>query len=94
MTTELPESITIAKAILDRVTENALVAGHSLVDDEGRWILQLGLEDSTGERQLELMEGDSFEFAGGTWRVAKVYEPNTRPRGVVAKLERVADSGE
>lgn len=98
MTSERTESITIAKTIVLDVYDGDQIVGQinggSRIDEQDRWVVRLGLAEASGHRDIEVVQGDMFEFAGSTWRVAKVYEPNTRPRGMVAKLERVDDSGE
>jgi hypothetical protein len=73
--TELPQTIQLVHGILEHVGD-AYVAGHSYVDDQGRWILQLGLGDGGGDRELNVVEGDTVEFAGATWKVATVNEPS------------------
>ena len=87
------ESLTIVKAVLLNVYDGervvGQVAGDSWIDEQGRWTLGLGLDEARGARDIDLLEGDEFEFVGGTWRVAKVYEPTTAPRGAVAELVRV-----
>jgi hypothetical protein len=88
MTDNLPDTIQLAKTILSRLGE-ADIAGDSYVDDQGRWIVELGLMDEEGSRDLKLIEGDTFDFVGRTWKVSKVYEPSIAERGPVAKLTRV-----
>lgn len=93
MQPERTEKITVAKTIRHDVREGTRVIGHvigdSLVNEQGQWVVELDLIEQSGKRGIDVVEGDEFEFAGGTWRVAKVYEPTTAPRGAVAELVRV-----
>lgn len=95
MTSERTETLTIAKTIRETVVDGQRVVGHvaggSWIDEQGRWVLGLGLSERSGSRDIDLLEGDEFEFAGATWKVTKVYEPTTATRGAVAELVRVSE---
>ncbi|MBM7783333.1 hypothetical protein [Tenggerimyces flavus] len=84
--TELPQTIEIVHGVLEHVGD-AYVAGHRYVDESGRRVLQLGLGDESGDRDVSVVEGDTFEFAGATWKVSSVYEPAAGDR--LARVVRV-----
>ncbi len=88
MSEPLPASLTLMKRMLERVDE-AGIAGHSYVDEQGRWALQLQISDGGRAQLISVFEGDSVEFAGATWTVSEVVEPTTTERGPVATLTRV-----
>lgn len=92
MASELPETITIAKTIPSRVHDDygSVVVGDSRLDDQGRWIVGLGIHDAGGDRDVDVQEGDTFEFAGAMWKVTQVREPTTATRGRVATLTKVS----
>ncbi len=88
--TELPRTMEIVHGVLEQVGD-AYVAGHSYVDENGRWVLQLGLGDGAGDREVSVVKGDTFEFVGATWKVATVYEPAAGDE--VASVVRVVAHG-
>jgi len=93
VTPERTETITVLKTVRSDVVIGQRVVGHvvgnSRIDEQGRWIASLGLIEQSGVREVDLVEGDEFEFAEGTWKVTKVYEPDPAFRSV-AQLVRVA----
>jgi hypothetical protein len=50
--------------------------------------IRLTIKDDAGEREILRHEGDTFEFAGGTWRV-KIFGGNAGTRSPVATLSLV-----
>ena len=89
MTTyELPETIELSKALLYRVG-SASMAGHTYVDEQGRWIVRISSVDDAGKHEIHIREGETLKFVGATWKLTKVYEPTTATRGPVATLTRV-----
>lgn len=70
---------------------NSMITGDSF-DDQGSWVVEIGINDESGNRGITVVEGDTFEFADATWRVDKVYEPSTNTRGLVAELTRITGS--
>ncbi|MBM7783339.1 hypothetical protein JOD67_000019 [Tenggerimyces flavus] len=88
MSEGLPASLILMKRMLERVDE-AGISGHSYVDEQGRWVLQLQISDGGRAQLVSVFEGDSVEFAGTTWTVSEVLEPTTVERGKVATLTRV-----
>jgi hypothetical protein len=65
------------------------IGGDSYLDEQGRLEVDLTVEDDVGERDIRHHEGDIFEFAGATWRVAKIFEPSLDGRSRVATLSKV-----
>lgn len=92
MTQQLPEVMEIEKTIPNRIGGSVL-GGDSYVDEQGRWIVELHVSDGESRRLLHVVEGESVEFAGMTWRVTDVVEPTTATRGQVATLRRVGEGG-
>lgn len=88
MTSDLPDTIEISKALLKHVGD-ASVAGHTYIDDQGLLIVRLSALDDAGKREIHVHEGDVFDFAGAKWRMAIVHEPTIATRGRVATLTRV-----
>ncbi|MFC7623647.1 hypothetical protein [Microlunatus sp. GCM10028923] len=105
MTNDLPESLTVQTARRISVYRNGRIAGYvtgsSRTHDDGRPLLRLGLSEESGARDLEVGEGDTFDFAGATWQVTKVnatrsqasndaLTERTGGAGTVATLTRIA----
>jgi hypothetical protein len=87
MSSHLPDTIELYESIPGLIDE-AFIAGLNYLDDQGRMEIRLTIKDDAGEREILRHEGDTFEFAGGTWRI-KIFEGNAGPRSPVATLSRV-----
>ncbi|MCO6009255.1 hypothetical protein NE236_30220 [Actinoallomurus purpureus] len=89
MTSDLPGTIELHQSIPHPLEGGTVIGGSSYLDDQGRLEVRLAIKDDAGERRIRHHEGDTFEFAGATWRVTKVFEayPGGRPR--VATLSKI-----
>jgi hypothetical protein len=75
--------------IPDRLGRGTVIGGNSYLDDQGRLEVRLAIKDAAGERDIRCHEGDTFEFAGATWQVTRVFEPTLSGRSRVATLSKV-----
>jgi hypothetical protein len=89
MTSHLPSTIELHQSIPDRLGGGAVIGGSSYLDDQGRLEVRLAIKDDTGERRIQRHEGDTFEFAGATWQVTKIFEAYMGGRPRVATLSKV-----
>jgi hypothetical protein len=89
MTSDLPDTIELHEGIPDHLGGGAALGGYSYLDDQGRLKVDMTVNDNAGERDIQCHEGDSFEFAGATWQVTKIFETYTDGRPHVATLSRV-----
>jgi Family of unknown function (DUF6406) len=89
MTSHLPNTIELHQSIPDRLGAGAVIGGSSYLDDQGRLEVRLAIKDDTGERRIQRHEGDTFEFAGATWKVTKIFEAYVGGRPRVATLSKV-----
>ncbi|MBF6332354.1 hypothetical protein [Nocardia transvalensis] len=90
MTSGQPETITIHKTILTTTASGAGVSAGSAVDDQGRWVVRLSVGSGPDSLFIDVVEGDTFQFEGDTWKVTKVFEPSTHTRGAVATISKVS----
>jgi Family of unknown function (DUF6406) len=86
MTSDLLE---IYESIPSRLGGKVVIGGDSYLDDQGRLEVRLAISDDAGERYIRRHEGDTFELAGATWRVAKVFEQSLSGRSRVATISKV-----
>lgn len=89
MANDLPDMIELYESIPNPLGSGAFIAGDSYLDDQGRLEVRLAIDDDAGERDIRHHEGDTFEFAGATWRVTKIFEPMAAGRSSVATLSRI-----
>lgn len=89
MTSDLPGKIEIYHGIPDRPKKGTFVAGDSYLDEQGRLELDLTIVDDAGERDVRCHEGDTFEFAGASWKVTEISAPSMGGRARLASLSRV-----
>jgi hypothetical protein len=89
MISDLPDAIELHQGIPDRLGGGAFIGGDSYLDEQGRLEVDLTVGDDVGERDIRHHEGDIFEFAGATWRVAKIFEPSLGGRSRVATLSKI-----
>jgi hypothetical protein len=89
MTSDLPGTIELHQSIPHPLGGGAVIGGSSYLDDQGRLEVRLAIKDAAGERSIRRHEGDTFEFAGATWRVTKVFEAYAGGRPRVATLSKV-----
>ncbi|WP_152360652.1 hypothetical protein [Microlunatus speluncae] len=88
MTTGPSDSVTIQLGIPYRLASGDILGGQNYTDDDGEWAIRLFIKDESGERYLHLREGQTFDFSGDHWHVAKVFEPTAGTRGSVATVSR------
>jgi Family of unknown function (DUF6406) len=89
MTSNLQETIEIYESIPSRLGSQVVIGGDSYLDDQGRLEVRLAISDDAGERYIRRHEGDVFELAGATWRVAKVFGQSSSGRSRVATISKV-----
>jgi Family of unknown function (DUF6406) len=89
MSSDLPSTIELHQSIPDRLGGGVVIGGSSYLDDQGRPEVRLSLKDDTGERRIRRHQGDTFEFAGATWRVTEIFEAYVGGRPRVATLSKV-----
>jgi Family of unknown function (DUF6406) len=89
MTSDLPATIELHQSIPRRLGGGAVIGGSSYLDDQGHLEADLAIKDNAGERDIRCHEGDTFEFAGATWKVTKIFEAYVSGRPRVATLSRI-----
>jgi hypothetical protein len=89
MTSDLPGTIELHQGIPRRLGGGEFIGGSSYLDDQGRLEVDRTLDDQAGERDIQCHEGDTFEFAGATWRVTTVFEAYVGGRPRVATLSKL-----
>jgi hypothetical protein len=89
MTSDLPDTIELYRGIPDPFGGGAVIGGSSYGDDQGRLEVRLAIKDGAGERSIRCHEGDTFEFAGATWRVTEVFHASVGGRSRVATISKV-----
>ena len=89
MTSDLPSTIELHQSIPNPLEGGAVIGGSSYLDDQGRLEVRLAIKDAAGERTVRGHEGDTFDFAGATWQVTKVFEAHAGGRPRVATLSKL-----
>ena len=84
-----PSTIELHGGILERPGGGKYIAADSYLDDQDRLVLKLALKDDAGERRIQCHEGDTFEFAGSIWKVAKIFGEYMDGRRHLATILRV-----
>jgi hypothetical protein len=89
MTSDLPGTIELHQSIPHPLGGGAVIGGSSYLDDRAAWRSVWPSRNDAGEHGIRRHEGDTFEFAGATWRVTKVFEPSLGGRSRVTTLSKV-----